>query len=140
MEIKYIAIFTLLLLALFIIGAGCGETPTGTGGSQGQQQEPPAQAAWHKVTTFSGANDKTTDTFSIQGDKFKIKYNAEAENEYSLLTIIIYREGSNVMTDSIMADNNLNDESIVYEGKANFYLDIGAANLKSWSIEVEDYY
>lgn len=95
--------------------------------------------SWHDITSFDGTNSKKTDTFHIQGDKFKLIYNVNPANEYSAFYLTIYREGDTYMADSVSLDSG-SDESIIYEGKGNFYLDINAANLDDWEVKVEDYY
>ena len=103
------------------------------------QITPTVSKTWNKVDSFSGKSSKKTDTFYITGDKFKVIYAVNPENDYSLFYLTIYKEGQNMYTDMVSLDSG-SDESIIYKGKGNFYLDINAANLNSWKVEIEDYY
>jgi len=98
--------------------------------------------SWHDLTSFSGSGDKNTDTFNIQGSKFKLIYIVKGDNDYALLTLSVYEEDSSFPTEMIMTDIGFtgSEETIIYDGSGTYYLDIGAANLHSWSVKVEDYY
>lgn len=108
---------------------------------ESQQTASPTQTSmtWHSVTSFDGTNSKKTDTFYIRGNKFKLIYDVNPANEYAIFYLTIYREGDSYLTDMVSL-NSGSDESIIYEGEGNFYLDINAANLDDWKIRVEDYY
>jgi len=98
--------------------------------------------AWHLVASFSGSTDKTTDSFTITGSKFRVRWTAVAENEFGLFILYVYKVGQNIWTESVFVTWNAagekSDETVVFEN-GNFYLEIGAANLASWSIVVEEW-
>ena len=100
---------------------------------------PPVTMAWHEVATFSGTNDKTTDTFNIQGDRFKLTYTANPANEYSIFYLYVYQPGYTSYTESYDL-NSGTDSSISYKGAGTYYLKVLAANLNSWQVKIEDYY
>ncbi len=111
--------------------------------SESQSCTPLVSKSWHEIKTFSGSSDKTTDTFNIQGDKFKLTYTIDASNDYSIFSFFVYPEGETVMySESIMSDMGVSgtDSTISYVGKGIYYLKVIAANLDSWEVEIEDYY
>lgn len=99
---------------------------------------------WHEVTFFSGTDTKTTDTFAIKGDKFKLTYYVMPENEYDYFSLFVYPEGNSGYVSYAQLDgvgvNSKPESTIVYEGAGSYYLDIGAANLNTWRVQVDDYY
>jgi hypothetical protein len=103
---------------------------------------PPPTYSWHVVTSFSGSTDKTTDSFLTTGSKFRLNWSATAENEFGLLSVFIYEVGHTVWADSLLATwdaaGEKSDSTVVFEN-GTFYLDIGAANLVTWSIIVEEW-
>ncbi len=103
------------------------------------EQEPISQKDWHYTTSFNGVSDKTTDTFEIKGNKFKLTYIVNPANDYSFFSIFVYEEGNDMFVDFFTLDAGT-ETTIVYEGSGTYYLDIGVANLDSWSMKVEDYY
>src|SRR3989344_2336851 len=97
------------------------------------------QKSWHEVMTFTGTSDKKTDTFNIQGDRFRLTYTVNHSNDYSIFYLYVYEPGSDIYTESFSLESGT-EESVSYEGSGEYYLDIKAANLNSWTVKVEDYY
>ena len=123
----------------------CSDT-NNCGTSEGKLPEsqtctPPS---WHEVTFFSGTDDKTTDTFNIKGDKFKLTYYVIPANDYDIFYLYVYREGESLSVSSVDLQgvdvNSKPESTIVYEGTGSYYLDIGAANLQTRRVSIEDYY
>jgi len=106
---------------------------------QTQDNSNSASKSWYDLTSFKGKDNKNTDTFKIQGNKFKLIYTVNPANDYSLFSIFVYEESNNIYKDYISLDSGT-DSSIIYKGPGTFYLDITAANLNSWEVEIEDYY
>ncbi len=104
--------------------------------SENQQINDPE---WHEVTAFAGTSDKKTDTFSTNGDRFRLTYTANPANEYSIFYLYVYRPGENLYTESFTLESGT-ESSISYEGEGEYYLDIKAANLRDWTVKIEDYY
>ena len=108
---------------------------------ESQSCTPPS---WHEVTFFSGTDTKTTDTFAIKGDKFKLTYYIMPENEYDYFSMFVYLEGDSGYVSSVQLDgvsvNSKPESTIIYEGAGSYYLDIGAANLQTWRVQIDDYY
>jgi len=106
--------------------------------------------SWHPVTSFSGIESKTTDSFYIQGDKWKMnwKINPEPKKvENAKFTISVYRENEYIGSFDAPIDAESEtcmgcpkDSFTFDEGNKNYYLDIAAINIESWSINIESLY
>ena len=101
---------------------------------------PVSNPIWHTVTNFSGTGNTNTDSFQIQGGRFRLTYSANPENEYSLFSLLAYHPGSDVYTDTFSLNSGGTQSSISYSGAGEYYLKIISANMKSWNVQVEDYY
>lgn len=99
-----------------------------------------AQEEWVTVTTFTGKSDKTTAPFHISGAKWRINWTVKAdEPEYAGFHFFVYPEGETVMyVESVSQDGIGSDTTYIYTGNGSFYITVLAANLKSWTIEIED--
>jgi len=100
-----------------------------------------AQEEWRDVIGFTGKGDKTTAPFHISGAKWRINWTVtEAVAGMGVFGFFVYPEGETVMyVESIMhSDGSASDTTYIYKGKGSFYIKVGAANLSSWTIEVED--
>jgi len=103
---------------------------------------PPAQPEWHKIKTFTGIEDKTTDLFTIpsSASKWKATWTTTYKEEYSQYAAFycfVYPSGETAAYTTSF--DGLSGESFVYE-TGSFYLKVLAANLESWRIEVWAYY
>lgn len=104
------------------------------------------QPTWHSVANYSGSGDKTTDSFTIKGTKFKIKYSiTREETDYGLFYLYVHPEGqnSNMVANFGLTDVsklNESDESYVYEGPGTYYIETMVSSIKEWNVEIFDYY
>lgn len=102
-----------------------------------------SQKTWYKVTSFSGGSDKTTQSFTIKGDEWRVKYEVKSSNpEYAAFGVFVYPRGETAI---FIADWDCwqmpcSDIQYIYEGNGDYYFEIITANLDSWKLEVEDYY
>ena len=87
---------------------------------------------WVTVTEFTGGDTVKTKSFSIHSKTWKITFTAQETYANSgLFAFETYRVGEDLFTGSVMGsfkDGKLNNETYVYEGNGDFYLDITAAN------------
>lgn len=105
-------------------------------------------ATWHSVATYTGTENKDTDTFNIQGDKFKVKVTAKANAdyvEYGYFSVFVYPQGESTSyagQETIDTFDTTTEtlEFTVNEGPGTYYLSVLAANLDQWNVEVFDYY
>jgi len=101
---------------------------------------------WVKVADYSGTFDETTDTFQIQGNKFKVEYSITGDPVYGYWYLSIYPE--NETTGAILhqtvdfGDYNrttISGISYCFEGAGSYYCEVGATNLDSWNITIYDW-
>ena len=111
----------------------------------------PETKTWHSVITFSGSTDKTTPPFTIKGDEWRVKWSIKGGPGHTDFFVYVhprgqtsgsvsnwrYTEASSVIH---YIDEEASDIQYIYEGTGDYYFKIGAANLDSWELEVEDYY
>ena len=104
------------------------------------------KSTWHTITTFSGSSNKTTPTFSITGNQWRIKWDFQATDSIGgvgkgVFGASIYKVGESVSTEFIYhSRSSANDITYIYEKKGDFYIRVTIANTKGWSITVEDFY
>lgn len=117
-------------------------TPTSTQTATPVQTEP----TWHSVATFTGTGDKETDSFTIKGQKFKVKITATTESlQYGSISFFTYPEGETRSYAGYGAIDSFSqstetDEFMVTASPGSYYLSVLAANMKNWKAEVFDYY
>ena len=110
---------------------------------QGSSPTPtPETKTWHSVITFSGSEDKTTPPFTIRGDEWRVNWTVNSSSKYPRLSVFVYPRGETVSYVSHWSCSKAyySDTQYIYEGSGDYYFDVGAANLDSWKLEVEDYY
>ena len=110
---------------------------------QGPSPTPtPETKTWHSVITFSGSEDKTTPPFTIKGDEWRVNWTVNSSSKYPRLSVFVYPRGETVNYVSHWGCSKAyySDTQYIYEGSGDYYFDVGAANLDSWKLEVEDYY
>ena len=102
----------------------------------------PKSKKWHSVTSFSGSSDKTTQSFTIKGDEWRVEYTVKSSSEYGAITIKVYPRGETTMfiADWDCWEAPCSGTEYIYKGNGEYYFKVGAANLDSWKLEVEDYY
>jgi len=112
--------------------------PTESTVSQQELSQPiPQSKSWHLITTFKGEGIKTTEPFTIQGDRWRVNWKTEGEFNFQIFPNQVGKEYS--FDCSILANiiGSGSDTSYCYT-KGNWYLTINTGN--SWIITIEDYY
>ena len=107
-----------------------------------------APATWHNVATFSGSGNTNTNTFTIQGSKWRADWSitpaASAESycqQYSCSVNFQIFQDDGTYVDQFMGTGNQATSGTSYEyGKTGtFYFGVAQGNA-SWTVSVEDYY
>ena len=113
---------------------GKDETPPENGSSKTE--------TWHHITSFSGSGDKTTSKFHIPSAEWRITFSCKGEEgvaeKYVYISIWAFWNGD--LTELASLHGSGSDTSYCYEGPDDFHLEIGVANLESWSVTVEALY
>lgn len=137
----------LLILGIFfvLVVSGC-ITPSGNVISE-RGDTTNVKKDWHKVTEFTGRNNKVTDSFYIKGNKWRFTWECEEDTSFGTgfgaMNVFAIPEstGNTLIGESIfMGKCEGSDTSYVYEGPGSYYFDIDAANVLVWRVLVEDYY
>jgi len=109
--------------------------------------QPQISPEWHRVTAFegSGSTSKTTESFYIPSDKWRITFDYRAHPNYPELTMfsfLVYPEGETTQYIELVhkTGQSKEDTTYLYKGKGNFYLKIITANTPEWLIIIEAYY
>jgi hypothetical protein len=99
------------------------------------------EPSWHTVITFTGSSSKKTQSFSIKGDQWRIKWNCQLNGEFETGNFIAWAEPTSGDYGELIANTSCPASEITYsyEGKRNYYLDI-ISTFVNWSLTVEDLY
>lgn len=140
----------IVILAIFAMGGSDKNTQNITSNptTTTQTTTPTTQATWHLVTSFTGTGEKNTPSFSIKGNKFKVKMtataatNATQQAKFDFWAYPVGETKSYVGQGSIasFSQSTMTDESEVTASPGNYYLTISTANLANWKTEIYDYY
>ncbi len=97
---------------------------------------------WNTVAAFSGADDETSHDFYISGNEWRLTWEIEPEiNRDCAFNILVYQANKSAVPVKIVSGSKdkLSDTVNFQEGIRSYYLKIITANLKNWTIQVEDY-
>jgi hypothetical protein len=87
---------------------------------------------WKKVIEFKSGDSVKTKQFTIHSKTWKVVFiGQETITDLGYFHFFAYKVGEDFSTDSATGtfkDGKLNNETYIYEGNGNFYLDISAAN------------
>ena len=98
---------------------------------------PLRKGEWNPVETFTGASGFKTDFFYVAGPDLRITWTWTGDREFGVFYITLYEEGRSVYTEIYLF---LQDEGETFSHglePGNYYLDISAANMDSWTVTVE---
>lgn len=87
---------------------------------------------------FTGSGDKNTPLFSVATSSFTVSWTAESDSpEWAGLWIDVYPEGETLWEAcEAQFDGVGSDSTVCYAGPGKFWIEVRAANLSSWRIEV----
>ena len=133
-----IGIIVIVLVAVLALSQMPSLTP---------KPQPQVSPQWHRVIIFegSGSTTKTTETFYIPSDKWRIIWDYRADPNFPELTMFaffVYPEGETAQYVETVykTGESKEDATYVYKGKGDYYLKIITANTPEWMIIVEAYY
>jgi len=113
----------------------------------GLTPKPQPSPEWRQIITFqgSGTTSKTTETFYIPSDKWRIIWDYRPHPNFPELTafsFIVYPEGETAKYVEMVykIGESKQDATYLYKGTGNYYLKIITANTPEWLIIIEAYY
>ena len=101
------------------------------------------QKTWHSVNTFTGTEGRTTPSFAIKGDEWRVKWLVKISSTFSLFYVHVYREGQ---TSELVDEWSWNEEyshrdtRYIHAGNGSYYFRVLAMDIDEWELEVEDHY
>lgn len=110
--------------------------------SEESTEESTIEAEWTTVKSFIGQDSQTTPPFTISGDKWRIVWNADAQDpKYAVFDILVYLGGgSDLLISRISYSEDVSSDTVIIdEGGHDYYLKIICANLDRWTINVEEH-
>lgn len=152
-SIPFIAL--LFLLSTWVVA--CGQPALGLPSRTPPEQPSPVTASplpkelppvdevaggdeWNTIETFTGEGDEITPPFHIFGTEWRITLTADAEYpEYAVLHVLVYPEGTHSICTKRISYSGGGSGDTVYicEGGQDYYIEVIAANLRSWTIAVQ---
>jgi len=137
----------IIIIAIFGMSSPDQTNNTQNSGSNSNNVATPSSSpTWHSIANFSGTGDKTTDTFQIKGNKFRVNLTATTTTlQYGVISFFAYPAGETKVYAGEGSIDNFNqttqsDSFIVNGNSGSYYLQVNAANLANWNIEIFDYY
>lgn len=114
------------------------ETPKDTNGGSGDQRERSSdKSGWSKVNSWSGNGSKTTGTFNVDSQEWRISWNIEPHQndmEFAFLIFVYTRAGD--LASQITTSNPGSDTSYLHSGPGEHYLEIHGG--VDWSVTIQD--
>lgn len=136
--LKIIGVFGLLM----VIGSVMGDSD-GSGNVADRNNEETSQSAtreYQEVYTFSGTGQKQSESFNIQGDRFKISYSCKGDSAATYCGAFVYKVDSKLPQGVMNATESVTDETIIYTakaGKGEYYIDANV--MGNFTMTVYDY-
>lgn len=100
------------------------------------------EEGWHTVETFTGKASETTAPFHVSGTEWRIVWTADASYpEHAVLDIFVYSEDRYSLFTRRISHSDGSGSGTVYidEGDGDYHIEVIAANLRSWTIAVQDH-
>jgi len=103
---------------------------------------PIEQEGWQTIQTFTNQDTFTTTPFQIHGIKWRFTWTVDAVNPtYASFSVLVYPNKPKSLPIQQISDSQGSGSETVYvnNGGRDYYIKVIAANLKSWTITVDDY-
>jgi len=138
-KLLYIVGGIIVLIIIVVITGSNGENKKTELEQQSPQEQTQPKLEWHKVISFQGDTGKTTETFKILSNEWRIQWSYKVE-DYGGFTVWLKKPNDKNYEELLVADSSATDKSdttYIYEGDSVFYFEITAIN-EGWTIEVEE--
>jgi hypothetical protein len=104
---------------------------------------PLEQEGWQTIQTFTGQESLITAPFQIHGIKWRFSWTVDTANPaYASFSVFVYpnKTGSLPIRQISYSQEGSGSETIyVSSGSRDYYIKVIAANVKNWTITVDDY-
>lgn len=92
--------------------------------------------SWQRVGTWSGTGTKTTESFAIRGNEWRIHWQTEGD-AVSVFQIFVYDQGGNLVSLAANSQGPGKDVSYVRGRAGNHYLTVNAFGV-NWAVIAEE--
>jgi len=99
------------------------------------------EEGWNTVRAFAGKASETTAPFHVSGAEWRIVWTADASYpEHAVLDIFVYPEDVYSLFSRKISHSDGSGSGTVYidEGDGDYHMEVIAANLRGWTIAVQD--
>lgn len=105
-------------------------------------KEPVAEAAWVEVVALNGTADQASQVFALSGKETRLVYDfVGSEDNFAIASIYLEKEGTDIMVDGgipvVLASKPESNTTAIHKKAGNYFLDVKAANLDSWTVKIE---
>ncbi|AIY01957.1 hypothetical protein ART_2358 [Arthrobacter sp. PAMC 25486] len=105
--------------------------------------EKPVEATWVEVVSLSGAADQASQVFALSGKETRMVYEfVGSEEDFAIGSIYLEKEGTDIMVDGgipvVMITKPESNTTALHKKAGNYFLDVKAANLDSWTVKIEE--
>lgn len=105
--------------------------------------KPAAEASWVEVVSLSGTADQASQVFALSGEETRMVYEfIGSDPDMAIAAIYLEKEGTDISVDGgipvVMASKPESNTTAVHKKAGNYFLDVRAANLDSWTVRIEE--
>lgn len=106
-------------------------------------EKPAAAATWVEVVALSGTADQASQVFALSGKETRMVYEfVGSDPDMAIGSIYLEKEGTDIMVDGgipvVMATKPESNTTAIHKKAGNYFLDVKAANLESWTVRIEE--
>lgn len=103
----------------------------------------PAEATWVEVAALNGTADQASQVFALSGKETRLVYEfIGSDPEMAIAAIYLEKEGTDIMVDGgipvVMASKPESNTTAIHKKAGNYFLDVKAGNLDSWTVKIEE--
>ena len=126
-----------------VAGSSAGQAVVDAGVEAPAAPAPAAEAAWVEVVSLSGTADQASQVFALSGKETRMVYEfIGADPDMAIAAVYLEKEGSDIAVDGgipvVMLSKPENNTTALHKKAGNYFLDVRAANLDSWTVRIEE--
>ncbi|EMY35811.1 hypothetical protein D477_002436 [Arthrobacter crystallopoietes BAB-32] len=101
-----------------------------------------AEQEWTEVVTLSGSANSASQTFELAGGQTRLVYSFEGSQDFVVVAAYLEEAGTDLNKDGgiplLMLDKPESGETAVHKSAGEYFLDVRAANIDSWTVTIEE--